>query len=133
MTALKDVRAELGALLASKLNVVSAPLGANVNPPCVVVQPATPYLEPRTYRDDKVTYDVIVVAGPGDPPAQMDSLDDLLDEVRDAVRVLSPSKSLKFSYEYVEPAALTQIGDNSHLTATVRITHERFCDGNSTP
>ena len=118
VTSLKEDRAELAGLIATALDVAAAPLGGNVNPPCVFVQPSEPYLEPATYDTERAFYDLYVVAPPGEPAAVMDALDDLVDGVRAALR--------KTGYAFGSVGAPALFNDLP--ACVVRVTHERICD-----
>jgi hypothetical protein len=121
VTALKDIRAELGQLLETALGVVSIPVGENLKPPCVVVAPADPYTEPVTYCADGINLEVFVAVGPGQDSARIDALDDLLDLVRDALRVASPG-GLRFAYQGIDRPTF---GQAEFLGASVRVRYER--------
>lgn len=92
LTALKDFRADLTAHLAEGLGVAAGSLGGQVNPPLIVVRPADPYLTVADgYCTDALGFDAVVIAPPGDPPAVMDALDDLIDLIRATLREASSS------------------------------------------
>lgn len=90
MTALKTFRADLTAHLAAGLGATAPKLGALVNPPAVIVQSGTPYVAALDYCNDAITFEVTVVTKPGDPPAVVDALEDLIDLVRATLRTQSP-------------------------------------------
>lgn len=96
MTALKAHRRDLSAHLAAGLSTVKpitdTALGAQVNAPSVIVQPASGTyvtVEPG-YCSDGVDYAVTIYAPPGDLEAQVDALDDYIDAVRSTLRSRSP-------------------------------------------
>lgn len=122
MTALKEIRRELGQLVGANLGVVYPTLGANVNPPAVVVQPGSPYLTPSTYGVERVAYEVLVIAGPGDLPAQLDALDDMVDQVRGALR------GSQFQFMSAEPTDVLPINGTDHLVTLIHVEHERTCN-----
>lgn len=87
---LKELRADLAAHLAAGLGATAPKLGALVNPPAVVVQAGSPYVSPvSSYCGDLITFQVTVIAPPGDPPAVADALDDMIDLVRSTLRTKS--------------------------------------------
>lgn len=121
MTALKDIRKQLGELVGANLGVVYPTLGSNVNPPCIVVQPGTPYLLPDKYATERVAYEVLVIAGPGDLPAQLDALDDMVDQVRGALR------GSAFQFMSAEPTDILPVNGTDHIVTLIHVEHERTC------
>lgn len=83
VTALKELRRELGDTLADGLSITHVPLGAQVNPPAVVVDADFPYLTPEPgYCIDGLSFVATIITKPGDPAAVRDALDDIIDAVR---------------------------------------------------
>lgn len=82
VTALKELRRNLGDTLAAGLSITHAPLGAQVNPPAVVVDADFPYLTPAGYCVDGISFVATIITKPGDPEAVRDALDDIIDNVR---------------------------------------------------
>lgn len=127
----KVLRAELAALLGTSLDVAAPPLGANVNPPCVIVEPGEPYFEMSTYCSDILRYEVLVVASPGSQEAQFDNLDDLIDQVRFTLARKSPG-GFMFAFQQVSSPQLIALGpdqqSNPLLTCVVSVTTERHLD-----
>ena len=113
MTALKDFRADLTAHLAEGLGVAAAPLGGQVNPPLILVRPADPYLSLATYCEDALAFEAVVIAPPGDPPAVMDALDDLIDLIRATLREAS-SDGHKYALQTVSGHGEYPYGDRSY-------------------
>lgn len=127
----KVLRAELAALLGKTLDVAAPPLGANINPPCVVVEPGEPYVEMSTYCADVLRYEVLVIAPPGSQDAMYDSLDDLIDQVRWALAVPSPA-GFRFAFQQAGAPQLIQLTNDSPalLSSVVAVQTERTRDSN---
>ena len=121
MIALKDIRAQLGELLETELGIVTTPVGAALNPPCIVVAPADPYMDMVTYCADGINYEVFVCVGPGEDSARVDALDDLIDGVRAALTKRTPD-GLKFGYQGTDRPTF---GTADFLGASVRVRYER--------
>jgi hypothetical protein len=102
VTPLKTLRAELSELVADALGVSSIPVGAAINPPCVIVAPADPYLDVVTYCADGVNFEVFVCVGPGED-----------------------SGGFKFAYQGTDRPGF---GISEFLGVTVRVRFERDLD-----
>ena len=113
MTALKEFRADLTSHLADGLGVAGPALGAQVNPPLVLVRPADPYLTLATYCEDALAFEAVVIAPPGDPPAVMDALDDLIDLIRATLRVESTGGH-KYALQTISGHGEYPYGDKSY-------------------
>lgn len=125
MTALKAFRADLTTHLATGLSATATTLGKLVHPPAVVVQSGEPYVSPAPgYCMDAVLFAATVIAPPGDPPAVLDALDDLIDLVRSTLRVKSTSGHL---YRFVEVSGFTTwpSGDETLPAVVVTVGLER--------
>lgn len=113
MVALKDLRADLTAHLAEGLGVAAAPLGGQVNPPLILVRPGDPYLTVADgYCTDALALEAVVIAPPGDPPAVMDALDDLIDLIRATLREAS-SGGHKYGLQTISGHGEYPYGDKS--------------------
>lgn len=86
MIALKTLRRELGAHLATALGGAHAPLGSQINPPAIVVVGSSEYVAAKDYCTDLVTFDVSIIAPPGDLAAVADALDTMIDQIRTSLR-----------------------------------------------
>jgi hypothetical protein len=119
VTALKTYRHDLTAHLADGLDATKPKLGAQVNPPAVVVQSGTPYVaaEPG-YMQDGIRFDVTVIAPPGDPSAVVD---DLIDSVRATLRGQSSGGHL---YRFVEVSGFTTWPSGDEVLPAVVVTAE---------
>ena len=118
MTPLKTYRHNLSALLASALDTADTAMGAKMNPPAVIVQPATgTYLtvEPG-YCVDGIDFECLIIGPTGDVEAQFDALDDLIDKVRAALR------GTKFALREISGPTNFAAGD-SILPAVVATVH----------
>lgn len=92
VTPLKTYRHDLSAHLAAGLSAADAALGAQVNPPAVIVDAAPAgYLTASGYCTDELLFDATLVGKPGDPPAVADALDDMIDQVRTTLLTKSPA------------------------------------------
>jgi hypothetical protein len=124
VTPLKTLRAELSELVADALGVSSIPVGAAINPPCVIVAPADPYLDVVTYCADGVNFEVFVCVGPGEDSARIDALDDMVDQVRVTLQSKSAG-GFKFAYQGTDRPGF---GISEFLGVTVRVRFERDLD-----
>jgi hypothetical protein len=132
VTPLKTLRAELGTKLAAGVSVngkqaKSAPLGALVNAPAVVVQSNTEYVTALDYCSDRVQFDAILIAPPGDPAAVADAFDDMIDQVRATLRSVAPS-GLKYEFRSVGGFTTYPSGDNDLPAAITTIAVTRSND-----
>ena len=130
--ALKALRAELGTKLAAGVSVngkqaKSAPLGALVNAPAVVVQSNADYVTALDYCNDRVQFDAILIAPPGDPAAVADAFDDMIDQVRATLRTVAPS-GLKYEFRSVGGFTTYPSGDNDLPAAVTTIAVTRNND-----
>ena len=126
MTALKEFRADLTAHLAEGLQVAGPALGAQVNPPLVLVRAADPYLSVADgYCTDALGFEAVVIAPPGDPPAVMDALDDLIDGIRATLREASTGGH-KYGLQTISGHGEYPYGDRSYpaVIASVIIKRE---------
>lgn len=136
---LKELRWALTEHLASQLgdapgDVAVAHLGANVNPPCVLVASGSPYVDRSTYCVDIVRLEALILVGPGSLEAQVDNLDDLIDGVRGAL--LQPTyDGFRFAFQSVEAVVEFNDRDSAIPGARVHVTIERehVLNGNPTP
>ena len=119
MTALKAFRHDLTAHLAAGLDASKPKLGAQVNPPAVVVQAGTPYVAALDYCTDGVLFEATVIAPPGDPAAVVDALDDLIDLVRSTLRDPSPAGH---RYRFAEVSGFTTWPQGDEVLPAVVVT-----------
>ena len=124
VTPLKDLRHDLGDHIADSLDINHCPLGKNINPPAVIIEPGFPYLENSTYGVDKITFRAILVAPPGDKPAAIDKFDELIDLIRPALKQHS---YIGQKYGYLEVSGPTVYGDKDFPAVVVLVTTEREC------
>lgn len=124
MTALKDLRRDLGTHLAAGLDASHAPLGAQVNPPAVVVRSAEEYVVASTYCHDTVLFEAIVITKPGDLPAVMDALDDYIDQVRGTLAGPSAAGH-RFGFRGVSGQIRYVSGDQELPAVVVTVAAER--------
>jgi predicted alpha/beta hydrolase family esterase len=125
VTALKAYRHDLTAHLADGLDASRPKLGAQINPPAVVVQAGTPYVAAAPgYCNDGVTFEATVIAPAGDPPAVVDALDDLIDLVRATLRDPS-SAGHQYGFQEVSGFTTWPSGDEVLPAVTITIYIER--------
>lgn len=118
---LKQDRADLTDLLAAGLSASAPKLGAQVNPPAVLVSSGTPYVVALDYCTDAVLFAATLVSKPGDPPAVVDALDDMIDLVRSTLR------GSRFRFIEISGFIDVPIGEEQSLPAVViSIGMERF-------
>lgn len=129
-SALKDFRADLTAHLAEGLGVAAAPLGGQVNPPLTLVRPADPYLTAETYTQDAIGFEAVVIAPPGDPPAVMDALDDLIDGIRATLRERS-SEGNQYALQSVSGHGEYPYGDRSYPAVIASVIIKRNAPTNA--
>ncbi len=124
MTALKVYRHDLAAHLADGLDVTATPLGGQVNPPTVIVQPSSTYITASDYCTDGVAFDVVVLTKPGDLAAEIDALDDLIDEIRATLR--SPSSAgFRYGFREVSGRVNFTVGEREFPAVVVTVVYER--------
>lgn len=117
---LKTLRLGLSALLADALDVADTPLGGQVNPPLALVQAGDPYLTAAEgYCLDAITFEAIVLAPPGDPPAVFDALDDLIDLVRGTLN------GSGYGFQTVSGYGQYTYGDKTYPSVVVTVTKKR--------
>lgn len=121
---LAALRADLSAVLADALGVADAPLGGQVNPPLALVRPGDPYIIADGYCDDLVALEAAILAPPGDPPAVVDALDDLIDLVRAALIPITQAGN-RFSFQSVSGHIEYAYGDRSYPAVTVSVQTSR--------
>jgi hypothetical protein len=122
VTALKAYRHDLAAHLADGLDATRPKLGAQVNPPAVVVQSGAPYVAASDYCNDSLLFEATIVAPPpGDPSAVVDALDDLIDSVRATLRGQSSGGHL---YRFVEVSGFTTWPSGDEVLPAVVVTAE---------
>lgn len=91
------LRAELAAHLATALGdgIAVYPAGVDlVATPCVVINPADPYMTPTTMGLDarnQVAIDLHLVTNRASPSDALDNLEDLRKEVTDAIKTFIPA------------------------------------------
>jgi hypothetical protein len=119
VTALKAYRHDLAAHLADGLDATRPKLGAQVNPPAVVVQSGAPYVAASDYCNDSLLFEATIVAPPGDPQAVADALDDLIDLVRSTLRTPSPGNH---RYGFREVSGFTTWPSGDELLPAVVVT-----------
>lgn len=122
MTALKEFRADLTAHLATGLSASAPLLGQMVNPPAVQVQAGNPYVTASGYCQDALLFQAVIYAPPGDLPAVVDALDDLIDLVR---ATLVPKSSGGHQYGFREISGYTPSPEEGLPTVVVTIGIER--------
>lgn len=118
MTALKEYRHDLAAHLAAGLDASKPKLGAQVNPPAVIVSSGTPYLAALDYCTDSILFSATIITKPGDPPAVVDALDDMLDLVRSTLRDPSPAGH-RYGFREVSGFVDFAVGEDQTLPAVV--------------
>ena len=92
--------------------------------PTVIVVPSGQYLVASTYCDDAVSFDAIVITKPGDLPAEMDALDDLIDQVRSTLR--SPSAAgHRYGFREVSGRITYAAGERDFPAVVVTVAIER--------
>lgn len=118
MTGLREFRHDLTDHLADGLSVSKPKLGAQVNPPAVIVGSGTPYVAALDYCNDTLQFAVTIVAKPGDPAAVIDSFDDMLDLVRSTLKTRSTAGHL---YRFGEVSGFVDfaVGEDQSLPAVV--------------
>lgn len=126
MVALKTLRADLTAHLASGLDVAGPALGAQVNPPLALVRAGDPYVtaEQGGYCLDSINLEAVVLAPPGDPPAVIDALDDLIDQIRSTLRNASDG-GYKYAFQSVSIPGEYTYGDRTYPAVVVTIAASR--------
>lgn len=124
MTSLKDHRADLTAHLAKGIGASGPPLGGSLNPPAVLVAPGSPYLTASGYTKDNVTWQATIIGPPGDPPAVIDALDDLLDKVRATLFLKSPAGH-QYGWREATAPTTVAVGDAELPAVIVTIGIER--------
>lgn len=124
MTSLKELRRDLGAHLAAGLGAAHAKLGAQVNPPAVEVRPGVPYVAALDYCTDQIAWTVTIVTKPGDLPAVIDALDDMVDKVRATLKAPSPAGN-QFGFQEVSGRLDVTIGDAVLPGMTVTVILQR--------
>lgn len=124
MTALKAFRADLADHLADGLSIPAAPLGAQTNPPVIVVRSGSSYVTAPDYCLDAIFLDVVLIAPPGDLSAVADELDDLVDLVRPVLKTASPGGH---RYRFVEVSGHTTypVGEKDMPAVVVTVQTER--------
>ncbi len=124
MTALKTYRHDLAAHLADGLDITGTPLGGQVNPPTVIVQPSSSYVAAIDYCNDGVTFDVAVLTKPGDLAAEVDALDDLIDQIRATLKTPSAAGYL-YSFRNVSGRVDFGVGDRQFPAVVATVVYER--------
>lgn len=124
MTALKDLRHDLGAHLATGLGVAHSRLGAQLNPPALQVTSGTPYVARQDYSTDLILWSVTIVTKAGDLAAVADVLDDYVDKVRATLLAESPGGHM-FSFQEVSPIVAVSVGDTDVPGVVVTVAYER--------
>jgi hypothetical protein len=118
VTSLKEFRHDLTDHLAEGLGATAPKLGAQVNPPAVIVSSGSPYLTASDYCNDAILFAVTIVTAPGDPPAVIDALDDMLDLVRSTTRRISAGGH-RYAFREVSGFVDFAVGDDAILPAVV--------------
>ena len=124
MTALKDYRHDLAAHLAAGLDVTATPLGAQVNPPTIIVQASSSYVTAVDYCTDGVAFDVAVITKPGDLAAEVDALDDLIDGIRSTLKETSPA-GYRYSFRDVSGRIDFTVGERTMPAVVASVVYER--------
>ncbi len=129
MTPLKSLRADLGQHLAVGLSAAHTALGAQLNPPAVLVASSSgTYLAAVDYCADHIEFDVTIAAPPGDSAAVADALDDMIDQVRARCGTRSTLGLVDgFKYQFVQVGGYTTItsGDDNLPAVVATIAVER--------
>jgi hypothetical protein len=124
VTALKVYRHDLAAHIAAELDITAPKLGAQINPPAVIVQSGTPYIEASGYCDDAILLDAVLITTPGDPPAVADALDDFIDLIRPALREPSPANH-RYGFRSVSGLIEFPVGEATLPAVIVTVAIER--------
>jgi hypothetical protein len=125
VTPLKTYRHDLSAHLAAGLSAADAALGAQVNPPAVVVEAsAAGYVEASGYCTDAILFDATIISKPGDPPAVADALDDMIDQVRSTLRTPSPA-GYRYGFRGIGGFITVTSGDRQLPAVVVAVGIER--------
>lgn len=124
MTALRAYREDLTDHLADGLGATKPKVGAQINPPAVVVQAGTPYVAAIDYCNDALLFQATIVAPPGDAPAVVDALDDLIDEIRSTLRAPS-SGGHRYGFREVSEFTTWPQGDELLPAVVVTVAIER--------
>ena len=124
MTALRTYRHDLADHLADGLAITATDLGAQVNPPTVIVQPSSTYITAVDYCTDAVVFDVAVITKPGDLAAEIDALDDLTDGIRSTLRTPS-SAGFRYSFRGVTGRVTFNSGERDFPAVIATVQYER--------
>jgi len=125
VTPLKTYRHDLSAHLAAGLSASDSALGAQVNPPAVVVEAsAGGYVTASGYCSDAILFDATLISRPGDPPAVADALDDMIDKVRATLRTASPA-GYRYGFRGISGFINVTSGDNQLPAVIVAVGIER--------
>jgi hypothetical protein len=125
VTPLKTYRHDLSAHLAAGLHASDAALGAQVNPPAVVVESSgSGYVTASGYCTDEILFDATLISKPGDPPAVADALDDMIDLVRGTLRTSSPAGK-KYGFRGVGGFVNITSGDRQLPAVVVQVGIQR--------
>jgi len=124
LTALKTYRHDLADHLADGLDITATPLGGQVNPPTVIVQPGSSYVTAIDYCTDAVMFDVTVITKPGDLAAEIDALDDLVDGIRSTLRAPSAA-GYRYSFQGVTGRVAFNSGERDYPAAIATVRYER--------
>jgi hypothetical protein len=128
MRKLKTLRADLGAHLAAGMNAKAPALGAQVNPPAVIITSSPgSYVAATDYCTDHIEFNATLIAPAGDLPAVADALDDMIDTVRTTCRTTSPA-GVKYQFVSVGGYQSFQSGDADYRAVTATIAVERNTD-----
>jgi len=131
---LQELRDALADLLETGLDIPIARFGANANPPCIIVRSGNPYLTTSGYGTDHINFEVLLLAGPGSPEAQADTLDELIDQVR--FTLLDASyEGYRFAFQSVDEVGIFNDKDQQIPATRVMVMTERQMqrDGSTTP
>lgn len=125
VTPLKTLRHDLTAHLANGLGAAATKLGAQVNPPTVIVQPGPEYVTPAPgYCVDGIRFQAVLIPKPGDLAAETDAMDDMVDQVRTTLRSASPGGHT-FRFESVSGRVSFTAGEKDFPAVVVGVFYER--------
>lgn len=121
---LKGLRRDLSEHLALGLGAADSSLGAQLNPPAVVVQPGDPYVTAASYCQDSILFAVTITGPPGDPPAVADALDDLIDLIRGTLKTKTANNNL-FGFREISGFTTYPSGDRDLPAVVVTVGIDR--------
>jgi hypothetical protein len=91
----------------------------------VIVQQSATYVTASDYCVDAVFFDVAVITKPGDLAAEVDALDDLVDEIRSTLKTPSSAGYL-YSFREVTGRTTFLVGERDMPAVIVTVAYERL-------